>query len=71
MAKKLLSEAADSKLERQREEGVEAPRALRRRKAEKLPKSFRLGTVDIERPHRMSERLGEAAGRPPRRDGSD
>ncbi len=63
MARKLL-EAADSKLARQQEEGVEAPRVLRRRKAEKLPKSFRLGAVDIERLHRLSERLGEAAGRP-------
>jgi len=63
MARKLL-EAADSKLARQQEEGVEAPRILRRRKAEKLPKSFRLGAVDIERLHRLSERLGEAAGRP-------
>ena len=36
MARKLLSEAADSKLARQQEEGVEAPRILRRRKAEEL-----------------------------------
>jgi hypothetical protein len=63
MAKKLL-EAANSKLACQQEEGVEAPRVFRRRKAEKLPKSFRLGAVDIERLHRSSERLGEAAGRP-------
>jgi len=63
MARKLL-EAADSKLARQQEEGVEAPRVLPRRKAEKLPKSFRLGAVDIERLHRLSERLSEAAGRP-------
>jgi hypothetical protein len=35
MAKKLL-EAADSKLACQQEEGVEAPRVLRRRRAEKL-----------------------------------
>jgi len=63
MARKLL-EAADSKLARQQEEGVEAPRVLPRRKAEKLPKSFRLGAVENERLRRLSERLGEAAGRP-------
>jgi hypothetical protein len=65
MARKLL-EAANSKLARQQEEGVEAPKVLRSRKAEKLPKSFRLGAVDIERLHRLSERLGEVAGRSPR-----
>ena len=43
---------------------MEDPRVLRRRKAEKLPKSFRLGAVDIEHLHRLSECLGEAAGRP-------
>src|SRR5918995_2795086 len=64
MARKLLSDAADSKLARQQEEGVEAPRVLPRRKAEKLPKSFRLGAADIERLRRLSERLGETAGRP-------
>jgi hypothetical protein len=37
---------------------------LPRRKAEKLPKSFRLGTVDNERLWRLSARLGEEAGRP-------
>jgi hypothetical protein len=63
MARKLL-EAADSKLARQQEEGVKAPRVLPRRKAEKLPKSFRLGAVEIERLHCLSERLGEEAGRP-------
>jgi hypothetical protein len=63
MARKLL-EAADSKLARQQEEGVKVPRVLPRRKAEKLPKSFRLGAVEIERLHRLSERLGEAADRP-------
>jgi hypothetical protein len=63
MARKLL-EAADSKLARQQEEGVEAPRVLPRRKAEKLPKSFRLGAVEIDRLHRLSERLGKEAGRP-------
>jgi hypothetical protein len=63
MARKLL-EAADSKLARQQEEGVEVPRVLPRRKAERLPKSFRLGAVEIERLHRLSERLGEAADRP-------
>ena len=63
MARKLL-EAADSKLARQQAEGVEVPRVLPRRKAEKLPPSFRLGAVEIERLPRLSERLGEAAGRP-------
>jgi hypothetical protein len=63
MARKLL-EAADSKLARQQEEGVEAPRVLPRRKAEKLPKSFRLSAVEIDRLRRLSERLGEEAGRP-------
>ena len=63
MARKLL-EAADSKLARQQAEGVEVPRVLPRRKAEKLPQSFRLGAVEIERLPRLSERLGEAAGRP-------
>lgn len=63
MARKLLA-AADSKRARQQEEGVEVPRVFPRRKAEKLPKSFRLGAVEIERLHRLSERLGEAAGRP-------
>jgi hypothetical protein len=63
MARKLLSDAAASKLARQQEEGVEAPRVLPRRKAEKLPKSFRLGTVDIERLQRLSGRLAEEAGR--------
>jgi len=33
-------------------------------KVEKLPTSFRLGTVDNERLRRLSERLGEAADRP-------
>ena len=64
MARKLLSDAAASKLARQQEEGVETPRVMPRRKAEKLPKSFRLGTVDNERLRRLSERLGEAADRP-------
>jgi hypothetical protein len=64
MARKLLSDAAASKLARQQEEGMEAPRVLPRRKAEKLPKSFRLGPVDNERLQRLSERLGEEAGRP-------
>ena len=64
MARKLLSDAAASKLARQQGEGVEAPRVLPRRKAEKLPKSFRLGAVDIERLQRLSGRLGEEAGRP-------
>lgn len=64
MARKLLRDAAASKLARQEEEGVEAPRVLPRRKAEKLPKSFRLGTVDIERLRRLSERLGQEVGRP-------
>jgi hypothetical protein len=64
MARKLLSDAAASKLARQQEKGVAAPWGLPRRKAEKLPKSFRLGTVDIERLQRLSGRLGEEAGRP-------
>jgi hypothetical protein len=64
MARKLLSDAAASKLARQQEEGREPPRVLPRRKAEKLPKSFRLGAVDNERLRRLSERLGEAADRP-------
>ena len=64
MARKLLSDAAASKLARQQEEGVESPMVLPRRKAEKLPKSFRLGTVDNERLRRLCERLGEEAGRP-------
>jgi hypothetical protein len=64
MARKLLSDAAASKLARQQEEGVEAPRVLPRRKAEKLPKSFRLGTVDIERLQRLCGRLSEEARRP-------
>jgi hypothetical protein len=64
MARKLLTDAAASKLAHQQEEGVETPRVMPRRKAEKLPKSFRLGTVDNERLRRLSERLGEAADRP-------
>jgi hypothetical protein len=64
MARKLLTDAADSKLARQQEEGAETPKVLPRRKAEKLPKSFRLGAVDNERLRRLSERLGEAANRP-------
>jgi hypothetical protein len=64
MARKLLSDAAASKLARQQKEGVETPRVMPRRKAEKLPKSFRLGAVDNERLRRLSERLGEAAERP-------
>jgi len=64
MARKLLSDAAASKLARQQEEGVETPMVLPRRKAEKLPKSFRLGTVDNERLRRLCERLGEEASRP-------
>lgn len=64
MARKLLSDAAASKLARQQEKGVETPRVMPRRKAEKLPKSFRLGTVDIERLQRLSGRLAEEAGRP-------
>lgn len=64
MPRKLLTDAAASKLARQQEEGVETPRVMPRRKAEKLPKSFRLGTVDNERLRRLSERLGEAADRP-------
>jgi hypothetical protein len=64
MAKKLLTDAAASKLARQQEEGVEAPRVFPRRKAEKLPKSFRLGAGDIERLQRLSVRLAEEAGRP-------
>jgi hypothetical protein len=64
MARKLLTDAAASKLARQQEEGVETPRVMPRRKAEKLPKSFRLGTVDNERLRRLSERLGEVADRP-------
>ena len=64
MARKLLSDAAASKLVRQQEEGVETPRVMPRRKAEKLPKSFRPGTVDIERLQRLSERLSEEARRP-------
>jgi hypothetical protein len=63
MARKLL-EAADSKRARQQEEGVEVQRVFPRRKAEKLPNSFRLGAVEIARLHRLSARLGEAAGRP-------
>jgi hypothetical protein len=64
MARKLLSDAAASKLARQQKEGVETPRVMPRRKAEKLPTSFRLGTVEKERLRRLSERLGEAADRP-------
>jgi hypothetical protein len=64
MARKLLSDAAASKLARQQKEGVETPRVMPRRKAGKLPKSFRLGAVDNERLRRLSERLGEAAERP-------
>ena len=69
MARKLLSDAAASKLARQQEEGVETPRVLPRRKAEKLPKSFRLGAVDNERLRRLSERLGEEARAADFRDG--
>ena len=64
MARKLLNDAADSKLARQQEAGQKTPRVLPRRKVEKLPKSFRLGAVDIERLRRLSERLGEEASRP-------
>jgi hypothetical protein len=64
MARKLLSDAAASKLARQQEEGGDPPKVLPRRKAEKLPKSFRLGAVDNERLRRLTERLGEAADRP-------
>ena len=64
MARKLLSDAAASKLARQQKEGVETPRVMPRRKTEKLPTSFRLGAVEKERLRRLSERLGEAADRP-------
>lgn len=63
MAKKSLIDAAASKLVLQ-EEGRDSPRVLLPRKRQRLPKSFRLGAVDIERLRRLCERLGQEAGRP-------
>ncbi len=64
MAKKSLTDAATSKLARREEEKGETPGLLSPRKTQRLPKSFRLGAIDIERLLRLSKRLSEEAGRP-------
>ena len=64
MAKKSLHDAAASKLVQRQEGRGEPPSLMQPRKAQRLPKSFRLGASDIERLRRLSERLGEEVGRP-------
>ena len=64
MAKKLLSGAPASKLARRQEAQEEPASVLPARKPPRLPKSFRLGAVHIERLRRLSERLSEEVGRP-------
>lgn len=64
MAKKSLSGAASSKLAQRQESDRAAPDLVVSRKPSRLPKSFRLGSSDIERLRHLSERLGEEAGRP-------
>jgi hypothetical protein len=66
MARKLLRDTAASKLARTQEGGAAAARGRPPRKAQRLPKSFRLGVVDLERLQRLSKRLSEEVGRPMR-----
>ena len=64
MAKKLLADAAASKLAQRRGGRGEAPTLVAPRKVARQPKSFRLGPVHLERLLRLSARLSEEAGRP-------
>ena len=64
MAKKSLSGATDSKLAQRQEGREEAPPLVSPRKTTRRPKSFRLGINDIDRLRRLSQKLGEEAGRP-------
>jgi hypothetical protein len=64
MAKKLLADAAASKLAQPHEARSEPPRLVAPRKTIYQPKSFRLGPVHLDRLRRVAERLSEAAGRP-------
>jgi hypothetical protein len=64
MAKKALTEAAASKLAQRQEGRGGAPGLVSPRRAQPMPKSFRLGAVHIERLRRLAERLSEEAGRP-------
>jgi hypothetical protein len=65
MAKKSLNEAGASKLaQRQEGRGDAIPSLVGSRRLLRQPKSFRLGVNDIDRLRRLSQRLGEEAGRP-------
>jgi hypothetical protein len=64
MAKKLLADAATSKLAQRQEGRGEAPILVARRKTPRQPKSFRLGPLHLERLRRLTDRLSEEAGRP-------
>ena len=64
MAKKLLADAAASKLAQRQEGRAGAPTLVAPRKVARRPKSFRLGPVHLERLRHLSERLSDAAGRP-------
>ena len=64
MAKKSLSGEVDSKLARVQEDRGEQPRLVQPRKAERKPKSFRLGVSDIDRLRGITERLSEETERP-------
>jgi hypothetical protein len=64
MARKSLSDAADSKLtQRQEGRGETPPPLVTPRRTSRRPKSFRLGVNDIDRLRRLSQKLGEEAGR--------
>ena len=58
MAKKLLSDAAASKLAPRRE-GGEGPHLGCPQEVSRRPKSFRLGPVHLERLRHLSERLSD------------
>ena len=64
MAKKLLADAAASKLAQRQEGRAGAPTLVAPRRMARRPKSFRLGPVHLERLRHSSERLSDAAGRP-------
>jgi hypothetical protein len=64
MAKKSLSGATDSKLAQRQEGRGETPPLVTPRRTPRRPKSFRLGVNDIDRLRRLSQKLGEEAGRP-------
>ena len=63
MARKPLADAAMSKLAQRQEGRGETPTLVALRKIQRQPKSFRLGPVHLERLRRLTERLGEEAGR--------